>query len=129
MRSIVVLTTVAEYDLLEHDVTTDLLQKFYGKPRAEWDEALLDAGQSEAVKHAVVKSAATRTIEIDREEDIVYVTYAVSVEIDCDTGTMDYFGTSVDEIVRDGCHVDFPIDQDLVEMVSEDTKTSSIPAG
>jgi len=120
MHTVAVTAATAEYDLLDGALPTKTIESYFGKPLATWEPARLAPGEAEAVRKAFVRSAETRTIEIDREDHVVWITYAVAIEIDYDAVAMDYFGVSLDEVIAHGCHVSFPLDERKVEFVDED---------
>ncbi len=121
MRSTLIVKTVAEYDLLEGNTPTASIESYFAKPLATWDPSSLEPGEAESIQRAFVRNAATETIEIDREEHVVWVTYLVSVDMDYAPQSLDYFGASLESVLQNGCHVTFPLDERVVELVGDDT--------
>lgn len=120
MHSLCTVTTTAEYDLLQPNASTATIEAYFRKPLATWDHGSLEAGESEAVQRAFVKNTETREIEIDRDEEVVLVTYLVTVEIEYTPHELEYFGASLEQIIENGCHVSFPLDDRVVELASEE---------
>jgi hypothetical protein len=112
--------TVAEYDLLDPGTPTSMIESYYRKPLATWDPQSLEPGEVDAVKRAFIRSTETRQIEIDREEDVIWVTYTIAIDLDYDQSDFEYFGSSVDDVVKKGVQVSFPLDERVVELVNED---------
>jgi len=123
MHTTGVLTITAEYDLLDDRVPTKVIESYFGKPLAIWDPTALEPGEAEAVQRAFVRSAETRTIEIDREDHVVWLTYVITIELDHNPEAFDYFGVTLEEIIRHGCQVSFPLDERIVELVDEEVST------
>jgi hypothetical protein len=123
MRSVVVRTVIAEYDLIDGHVSTSVIESFFGKPLAVWDHSGLEAGEAETVQSVSVRGAGTLKIEIIREDNAVWVTYAVTLEIDFNPNALAYFGVTLDDIVVHGCQVSFPIDDRIVDLVDEKGST------
>jgi len=120
MHTVAVATVTAEYDLLDEELPTKTIESYFGKPLTIWDPSTLEPGEAEAVRKAFVRSAETRTIEIDREDHVVWVTYSITVEIDYNSDALEYFGAAFEGIIRHGCHVSFPLDERKVELVEEE---------
>ena len=121
MRSLLTLKTTAEYDLVDPRTPTDLLRRFFVKPRASWEPDYLEPGELECVRKASIVNAETQTIEIDREESIVWVTYVATVDIEYDSHLLDYFGASMEDIVKAGCQITFPSDERVVEIAAKES--------
>jgi hypothetical protein len=126
MQSTCVATVVAEYDLLEADTPTSAIEAYFRKPLATWDQQNLQPGELEAVQRAFVRSTETRTIEIDREEHVVWITYVVSVEMEYTPRSLEYFGTTLNEVLLNGLHVTFPLDERVVELAGENGTVSAL---
>ncbi len=126
MHSTCMATVVAEYDLLEADTPTSVIEAYFRKPLATWDQQNLQPGELEAIQRAFVRSTETRTIEIDREESVVWITYVVSVEMEYTPRTLEYFGTSLDDVLLNGLHVTFPLDERVVELAGETGSVNAI---
>lgn len=123
MHTVAVVTVISEYDILDGSLPTKTIESYFAKPLAIWDHSTLDPGEAETVGRAFVRSAETRTIEIDREDHVVWVTYAIAVEIDYNPEALDYFGATLDDVIKHGCHVSFPLDERKVEFVDEEIST------
>ena len=108
--------TVAEYDLLDPGTPTSMIESYYRKPLATWDPQSLEPGEVDAVKRAFIRSTETRQIEIDREEDVIWVTYTIAIDLDYDQNDLEYFGSSVDDVLKKGVQVSFPLDERVVEL-------------
>jgi len=120
MHALALITTTAEHDLVDNGASTDLIESYFRKPLATWDSSILEPGEQQVVQRAFVLRAETRTIEIDREDRVVWVTYVVTVEIDYVPQSLEYFGTTVEKIIQHGCQVSFPLDERVVELVEEE---------
>ncbi|HDS74658.1 MAG TPA: hypothetical protein ENN56_03865 [Firmicutes bacterium] len=120
MHATCTVTTVAEYDLLNPQTPTSAIEGYFRKPLATWDPQSLEPGEVDAVKRAFVRSTETRQIEIDREEDVIWVTYTIAIDLDYDQNDLEYFGSSVDEVLEKGVQVSFPLDERVVELVGEE---------
>ncbi len=121
MRTLVTMETTAEYDLVDPGTRTDVLKRYFGEPHAAWDSDYLDPGEVECVRRVTIRSAETNTIEIDREESVVWVTYTVSLDIEYDSHLLEYFGASVEDMVRAGCQIRFPVDERVVEIADKES--------
>ena len=120
MNTVAVITITAEYDLLDAELPTKTIELYFGKPLAIWDPSTLEPGEVEAVRKAFVRSAETRTIEVDREDHVVWVTYSMTVEVEYNPDALDYFGATLEGIIKHGCQVSFPLDERKVEFVDEE---------
>jgi hypothetical protein len=118
-------TTIAEYDLLDSRTPTSMIESYYRKPLATWDPQSLEPGEIDAVKRAFVRSTETQQIEIDREEDVIWVTYTIVIDLDYDQNDLEYFGSSVDDVLKKGVQVSFSLDERVVELVAEDITVTS----
>ena len=124
MRAVAVVTVTAEYDLLDETVDKGAIESYFRKPLATWDPASLEPGEHESVNRAFVRSSETRTIEIDRADHVVWVTYSVTVELDYSQRLLEYFGTSLDLVIQKACQASFPLDERVVELADEERAVS-----
>ena len=124
MRSIILVTAVVSYDLVEEDVPTEALEQCFRVPEVVWDRDSLGPGEIEAISKAVIRKVETRTIEIDREDCIVWVTSIAVVEIEYDTELLSYYGVSLEEAAENACVITFPSEDRHVVYVSQEITVS-----
>ena len=120
MRSIAVVTGTASYDLINERASTANLERIFGTPDAAWDPESLKPGDSEAIEKVSIRKAETRTIEIDREDCVVWVTYVVVLEVEYDQALLEYYGSSIEDAARAACIVEFGADDRSLSFVSRD---------
>ena len=124
MRATANVTNVAEYDLLDDSAEAKAIESYFRKPLATWDPGILEPGEREAIARAFVRSADTRRIEIDRADRVVWVTYGISIELEYSEDLLEYYGTTLEGIIQAACAITFPLDERVVDYVTQQSTFS-----